>query len=234
MKLTKRIVWGILLIAAGVLIALLSLGAVTLPFDLRPGDVILGIGVLLVLVEGISRLAFAQTFLMAGIELIIFEEEIGSLLGKTEDNWINNWAVILISLLIGIGFDMIFNGIKDRIKGKKRKLFTVNATGFGDHVKYIDSSKMHTEYYRNNFGDAEIHFENADRYEGGATLTVDNAFGDMMIYVPREWEVSVDIDSSFGDVDVSPELCVAYGDDSGKKLVIKGTNRFGDLEIRAK
>lgn len=234
MKLTKRILWGILLIAAGVLIALLSIGSATLPFNLKPGDVILGILVLLVLIDGISRLEFTKIFLMAGIELIIFEEELGSALGKTDENWINNWAIILISLLIGIGFDMIFKGVKDHIRGKKRSFFSINTSGFGDRVKYIDSSKMHTEYYRNNFGDAEIHFENSDRYEGGATLTVDNSFGDMEIYVPREWEITVDIDSSFGDLIVDPALYVAYADESGKKLTIKGTNRFGDMDIKAK
>ena len=234
MKLGKKIIWGILLILAGVLIAALSLGAVTLPFEVEPWRVILGIVVLVALIDGLSRLEFVQTFLMAGIELMLFEEQIGTLIGMTDENWISNWTVLLIAFLVGIGFDMIFGGIRSSLKKKRGRTFAFKVNAMGDHVKYIDASKMHTEYYRNNFGDAEIYFENADAYKGDATLTVDNSFGDMEIFVPREWEVEVDIDSSFGDLTVAPELRVAYADDSGKKLKIKGTNRFGDMDIRAK
>lgn len=233
MRHRKKIIWGIILILTGVLAAVLALGLIKLPFEITPWRAILGAAVLFALVDGLSRLEFAQAFLMAGIEVIIFEEQIGKLIGKTEADWINNWIVILIAVLIGVGFNMIFGGLRRGRRKKRGKHFDVNVNAFNDNLKYIDASKMKYEYVRNNFGDFEVRFENSDEYAGGAELTIENSFGDVVVYVPMDWEVSVDIDSSFGDVTVDDLLRVQYADGVDKKLVIKGTNRFGDLDIRA-
>ena len=227
----KRILWGILLVLVGVAVALISLGVITLPFEISAWRIILGIAVLSVLIEGLSRLDFAQAFIMAGIEVMIFEKELGALLGMADENWISNWTVLLISALVGIGFNMIFKGVKRHRKIRKCKTLNVNA--FSDHLKYIDCSKMKWEYVRNTFGDFEVRFENVDDYKGGAELTADNSFGEMVIYVPSDWEVSVNVDNTFGDLTVDDVLKVGYADGSAKKLVIKGTNRFGDMTIRA-
>ena len=229
----KTVIWGGLLILVGVLVALCTLGVIEIPMGISPWRVILGAFVLLVLVDGLSSLDFVQVLLMAGIEVMLFEAQIGTLIGKTEENWINNWVVLLIAALIGAGLDMIFSGVKKRRKIKKGKHFGVEINAFSDHLKYIDASKMNKEYVRNNFGDFEIRFENSCEYQGGGELTVDNSFGDMVIYVPSDWEVSVNVDNSFGDVTVDGALRVIYADGSDKKLVINGTNRFGDMDIRA-
>ena len=234
MKLRNRIIWGFLLIAGGVLVALTALDIISIPFAISPWKIILGLFLLCAVVDGLSKLDFAQAFIMLGFEVIVFEEAIGTLLGKTEANWINNWTVLLIAMLIGIGFNLIFRSLHIRRRVKRFKIFNSSNCSFGDRVKYVDAAKMKEEYVLNHFGDYTIYFENADKYKGDATLTVENSFGDITIYVPREWEVAVDISSHFGDIDVSPELCVAYGDDSGKKLTIKGSNNFGDVEIKAK
>lgn len=229
----KTVVWGSLLILVGIAIALCSLGIIEIPLGISPWRIILGICVLCVLVDGLASLDFTQIFLMAGIEVILFEGAIGMLIGKTEENWINNWIVLLIAVLIGAGFNMIFSGVKRKHKIKKSKHFGVEINAFHDHLKYIDASKMNKEYVRNNFGDFEIRFENSDEYNGGAELTVDNSFGDMVIYVPSDWEVKVDVDNAFGDLTVDSALKVQYADGSARDLVIKGTNRFGDMVIRA-
>ncbi len=228
----NKILWGVLLILAGVLVALFSLGTVSFPMGITIWKIVLAVVVMAVLIEGILRLEFAQTFLMAGIEVIIFEEAIGALLGKSEEDWINNWIVILISLLIGIGFDLIFGGLKRRIKKGRSKLFCSD-NAFADGLKYIDASKMKKEYIRSNFGDFEVRFENAGEYDGGGELTIENSFGDMVIYVPENWEVEVNVENHFGELTIDDDLCVQYADGSGKKLIINGTNRFGDLDVRA-
>lgn len=231
MKHYKKILWGILLVLAGVLVALSSLDMVSFPMGISIGKIVLGVVVMYVLIDGLLRLSFVQTFLMLGIELIIFEEVTGALLGKSEANWINNGVVIMVAVLVGIGFDMIFGGLKRRLKKGRFKLFWSD-NAFADGLKYIDASKLKKEYVRSNFGDFEVRFENADEYSGGGELMVENSFGDMVIYVPAVWEIEVDVDNHFGDLTVDDSLRVQYADGSNKKLTIKGTNRFGDLDIR--
>lgn len=233
MRHMKKAVWGIVLILVGVVMALCALGVIPLPTGISPWRILVGVGVGFILIEGLLDLNFAQAFLMAGILFMIFEESIGALIGKSEANWMSNLVVILIALLVGAGFDMIFGGLKRRFKEKRKKGFGVNVHAFSDNLKYIDASKMNKEYVSNRFGDFEIRFENVDDYSGGGELTIDNSFGDVVVYVPSDWEVEVDVDNSFGDITVDGALRVIYADGSSKKLLIKGTNRFGDMDIKA-
>ena len=229
---SKRIIWGIVLIAVGVLIALSSLGMLEIPAGISAWQIILGILEILVLIDGASKLDFAQSFLALGVELIIFEKPIGVLIGKSDENWISNWAVIGISLLVGIGFNLIFKDVKHKAslkrKSKDKTMYQMHA--FGDHLRYIDSGKFKKEYIHNTFGDFEVRFENVSEYSGGGTLYIENKFGDVTVYVPSFWEVKVELD---GDVHTDKELEVAYADDSATVLYIKGSNRFGDVYIRS-
>ena len=81
MERNKKVIWGILLVLSGVLIALCSIGVINFPFGISLWQIALAVVVMAVLIEGVLRIEFSQTFLMLGIELIIFEEAIGALVG---------------------------------------------------------------------------------------------------------------------------------------------------------
>ena len=229
----KTVIWGVILIAAGVLVALLSLGMIALPMDIAPWRIIVGILVLCVFIDELSKLDFAGSLLMASVELMIFEKPLGILLGKGEENWFSNWTVVLVALLVGGGLDLILGGYKKKWNRARGKHFGININSFSENLKYVDASRFKKEYVRNSFGEFELRFENADEYCGGGELTVENSFGEMTVYVPSEWEVEVDVDNIFGDLEVDDILRVNYADASGKKLLIKGRNRFGDMVIKA-
>ena len=233
MKHRKTVIWGGILIAIGILIALFSLGIVDLPFSISPGRIIFGVFVLCVFVDSLANLNLTLTFLALGSEILIFEEQLGLLLGKGDGDWISGIGVILISLLIGGGLDLVLSEFKKKHKFKKRKHFGVEINAFSDHLKYIDASKLRKEYINNKFGDFEIRFENSDEYCGGGEITIENTFGDVTVFVPSDWEIEISIDNSFGDLTVDDVLKVRYADGSGKRLLIKGKNSFGDLEIKA-
>lgn len=228
MKLKKRIFWGLLLIALGVLIALSSLDLFELSaYGLSTFKIVFGVIVLCALVAGIVSINFKQIFFMLGLEVIIFEGALGVLLGKSSENWVNNWVVLLVALLLGFGFDMIFKGIR---KKKNHKFFSMDS--FSDKVKYIDSGRFDKQYISSHFSDYEIRFENTDQYKGDGKLTIENHFGDFIIYVPSDWQVVCNVSSSFGEVKVEGGLDVEYADGSGKKLYISGRNHFGDVRIK--
>ena len=229
----RTFLWGCLLILAGVAIALVSTGAVSLPVELPIGRMIPGVFILILFVNGLAKLNFTEAMLMLGFEVMLFEKQIGVLFGKGGEEWISNWTVFFVSLLIGIGLDMIFKSAAQRLRRRRSKGFEIFHRTFGDQLKYVDASKLKKQYFRNTFGDCEIRFENSDVYDGGGELTVENSFGDMNIYVPADWVVDVSVGNSFGDLVVDKELTTPYADNSGKVLIIKGTNRFGDMCVIA-
>ena len=230
---SERIATGILLVVVGVLIALSSFGVIPAIAGISPWQIILGVALLWVVFKGIINLDFFKTFVCLGFELMLFEEPIGKLFGMSEANWINNWTVLLVTALIGIGFNIIFRSARRAGKKKRRNGHRFFVNDGSDHLHYVDCAKFKTANVWNRFGDYVVRFENADSYDGEGVLTVENMFGDVVVYVPSAWEVRCEIENSFGDVDVDRILTTPYGDGTKRLLVIKGKNKFGDVTIKA-
>ena len=230
---SERIGFGLLLVVLGVVIALCALGVIPPVVGISPWRLILGALLVFVIVDGVVKLDFFKTFVCLGFELMLFEEPIGKLLGMSEANWINNWTVLLVTALIGIGFNIIFRSARRAGKKKRRNGHRFIVNDGSDHLHYVDCVKFKTANVWNRFGDYVVRFENADSYDGEGVLTVENMFGDVVVYVPSAWEVRCEIENSFGDVDVDRILTTPYGDGTKRLLVIKGKNKFGDVTIKA-
>ncbi len=230
---SERIATGILLVVVGVLIALSSFGVIPAIAGISPWQIILGVALLWVVFKGIINLDFFNILVFLGFELMLFEEPIGKLLGMSEANWINNWIVFLVTMLVGFGLNLIFRSIRRAGKKRRKHGFRFFVNDGSDHLRYIDCAKFKTASVRNHFGDYDVRFENADSYGGEGVLEVENSFGDVTVYVPSSWEVRCEIENSFGDVEVDRILTTPYGDGTPRLLVIKGKNKFGDVTIKA-
>ena len=221
---SERIATGILLVVVGVLIALSSFGVIPAIAGISPWQIILGVALLWVVFKGIINLDFFNILVFLGFELM---------LGMSEANWINNWIVFLVTMLVGFGLNLIFRSIRRAGKKRRKHGFRFFVNDGSDHLRYIDCAKFKTASVRNHFGDYDVRFENADSYGGEGVLEVENSFGDVTVYVPSSWEVRCEIENSFGDVEVDSTLTTPYGDGTPRLLVIKGRNKFGDVTIKA-
>ena len=230
---SRRIAFGLVLVAVGMMIALSALGVIPTIAGISPWKVILGAVLLSLVVEGIIKMNFFKIFLCLGFEIILFEELIGGFIGKSESDWINNWTVMIVMGLVGFGLNLIFANTRRSTKGKTNGMWGFSANAFSDHLEYIDCSKMKTVNIHNHFGDYDVHFENVDRYEGNGTLHIDNSFGDVTVYVPAYWEVRCEMVNSFGEVSVAPVLKQQYADGTRCLLIIRGSNKFGDVNVKS-
>lgn len=68
--------------------------------------------------------------------------------------------------------------------------------------KYVSSDAFSTAKLENNFGSANIYFNNAVIANGNATVVVKNNFGLMNIYFPGTWRVKVNREVAFGNINV--------------------------------
>ena len=48
------------------------------------------------------------------------------------------------------------------------------------------------------FGDAKIYYDNAEMLGDFATLNIEVAFGNAIVYVPQHWRVDLKVETSFG------------------------------------
>ncbi len=234
MKSSRRIIFGIILIAIGVIAALSAAGVLDfsmLPAGITVGKLLLGAVLLFPLIYTLIHLHFTPCMMFLWLEAVVFEEYLGTLIGKTEANWFNNWIALLIALLIGAGLKLIFKGVRKKDRG--HSIHIGSGSFGGDSLKYIDSANFKYQHFSNKFGDMEIRFENAELYRGGGTLNIDNSFGDITVRVPEDWDVVCDVDNSFGDINISKKFKAHYADGTGKTLRITGDNQFGDMDIKA-
>ena len=94
-------------------------------------------------------------------------------------------------------------------------------------TKYVDCSKHREISCYNKLGSTEVYFTNTESFKGMAKLMVVNKMGNVEIFVPNDWVVSLDVVNNLGNVDCekSPKA------NPKKRLVITGYNKFGNIEV---
>lgn len=219
----NNIFWGLAFIAVA---AIFLLDAVNISIEIPLIRIALGIiclawGISSLIKLQIGRFAFSISFL-----IILFEKELANLLGRSDENIISNGMLLIATALLAIGLKLLSSKKKasdsnKRVLNKKR-----SKNVFSSAVKYLDCSDLYEDGVSNSFGNFDVYFQNLDCYPGGATLVVDNSFGELNLYLPSTWNIKVNISNSLGHINT-------YGncDPEGKVLKIVGNNSFGETNI---
>ena len=245
---TWKLFWGFGLILAAVALVLDAFGIFTPFLDQFGGISILAlIGGLLLLCFAVSQLIsgnIGNFFVPLALIFMIFEKNIAYYfeIGDANGNIINNWLLLLVAIMLGVGFSILFSGIKRKRRHRKGKHIwgfdgerdSIHVKGnIGSTVRYIDCDGFKYEEIENDLGSCTVFFENVDKYEGGGVLSVDNNLGSVVITVPSEWNVIAKIDNSLGSVTVpkpntnAPTLTV-IGENNLGSVVIKTAKKTAD------
>ena len=141
---------------------------------------------------------------------------------------ISTGTLVLGGILACIGLNMIFK--PQRIF--KGRIFSAASSSskddiaFGSGTRYINSDNFTYEKLDCAFGSASVYFDNATIEGDSATFEVDLSFGSVMLYVPSDWRVELDVDNAFGSV-YNPRNV----NEKRKTLYVKGDVSFGSLKI---
>lgn len=224
----KKIYWGLVLIAAAVLILLSCMG-VNLGFiGLLPvTDILLAVLLLSFSVGAIVRRNIWFIPFPLAFVFMLFEKEIAQYRGMEDENFVSNWLVLLCALLISIGLSLIF---KPFCKHGGKTVFICDdskGTRFGSETKYIDCTNFENYFYSVNMGDGNVYFENVENYKGNGTLSLKCRMGNINVFVPSAWCVKSDIVTNMGQTTVQNG-----GTPDGPVLNITGTNKMGNIDIK--
>ena len=219
----RKILWGLVFILSAVLLVLDALNVIP---DIPIAKLIFA-GIFTVwALYSIFKLRFTQFFFPLSFAFMILEEEIAPFVGKS-GNFISNWLLLLVSLFLTIGCHLIFGG--KSVKFSKRISIghsTGDKNSFGEGIKYIDCADFKSTCIQNSFGEYNVRFQNEELYEGDATITVHNGFGETNIYVPTGWTVRFSVKSSFGAANCPPNVV-----ENGPVLNVTGRNSFGEVNV---
>ena len=226
-----KIFWGLGFILLAVALILNAIGVVP-PLESVVGEIsfIAIVGVLLLLswvIERLVRGKISEIFIPLSFIFMIVEKNIAFVCGLEDDNIINNGLVFGCAALLWIGVSTLMSGIKKKKRKKFKIMHKTSESSLASSVKYIDASDFSEEWLENDLGALSVHFENADEYQGGGVLHIDNNLGATSIFVPSSWKYIHDIDNSLGAVKAD----VDGGDPNGPQLIIKGENNLGAISI---
>lgn len=79
----------------------------------------------------------------------------------------------------------------------------------------------------NSFGSTSVYFDNAIIQGESASVYIDNSFGEISLYVPRAWNVDVNVEKAFGSVNMRGRM----EGTSTHRLLVSGETNFGTLTI---
>ena len=149
-------------------------------------------------------------------------------------------GVIGISFLTG-GKNRMYRNDFERIedksigddKGASDKTSATNdnrfsfATTFGSGVKYVKADNFDEGRVSVAFGEAKIYFDDAQIHNDNAVVYVNNSFGSINLYVPKEWYVTNEASVIFGGVE-EKNRSITTGN---PKLRIIGNTKFGVVTV---
>lgn len=227
----KNITIGIFLIVIAVLMVVSKLGLLqNLPVFKILFTVILGI----IAIKGIFNFKFAEIFIPLALIGCIFDRELGI-------TAITPWILIIASILISIGLDMIFKDFRYKIKmnGNKESSFSDDTTenndrvvfvncSFGTTNKYVNSDSFKRAKIKNKFASCNVYFDNAFIAGKSADIYVNNSFGETTLHFPSDWKLNVKKSNAFGNLRVNGNSNMS---DDAKIINVYAENSFGTVVI---
>lgn len=151
---------------------------------------------------------------------------------------ISSAKVIWIAILLSIGISMLFpkklkysfQRKKDRFRGytKKTEAQDYSNVTFGENVRYININELDHFRSTTTFGSTNIYFEKLDTYSiKDVHINITATFGDVKIFIPKEWSVENQISSIFGEVNTP----FSSSNTDDVKVILTGNITFGEVSI---
>ena len=115
---------------------------------------------------------------------------------------------------------------KEEWQNNGRHVFLQNK--FNSVSKYVNAQVFSTAKLENNFGSANVYFNNAVMANNEANVTLENNFGQMNIYFPNTWRAIIKQEAAFGKINIFGE---PNGDMEAPVVIIYAESNFGELNI---
>lgn len=241
----RNIFWGVLFVLGALALLVGKLGYLG---GISFWTIFLTIGLLGLLIDGIWHRSFGTILFSLAFLVIVNDEFLGM-------EAITPWPVLGAALLGTIGLNIIFPkkkwkntscyaedwskwegqgasvaGVHQSTSGGE----TVSEDGeisfynsFGESVRYLTDDEIGRVNLKNSFGAMMIYFDNAVLKNGVADVYIDNAFGGMELFVPRDWKLVLDVQAFCGAAEEKGR-CNPTG---ANTLLLHGSVRFGAVEI---
>ena len=221
----RPIFWGIVLVVAAVVLILDGVGVLDkLGYGINVWRIIAGILLLAWLVTSLVRLQFADIFIPLGLLFLVFEGPLAQVAGRENGKLIPTWIVIVASILLTVGFNIILKPARTvSINGKE---YDSTPGKIGNKVLYVDADKLNGTEIRDHLGSVQVYVKDAPSYIDGAVVTITGNVGKVVIHLPKEWDVITQTGDNIGIIDIP-----THTGSSGKSVTLVVRDNLGNVEV---
>lgn len=244
----SRILWGVGLLAAAVLLVVSQLGL--LSFKIGFWMIILTVIFVACLIKGLlDRSIYVSVFSIAFL-VITYAGPLGI------KKLLSAWMILFIALLVSIGLSLLFkrsvkptitiqksfdwsSGDEDAEANAQPKHrvshqdiiedgdnIVINQKIAGDSSRYIHSQHLQSITLDASFGNANIYLDDAKAAGDTVILNLTASMGNVNLYIPLSWELENQLSVSLGNVIVKGK-----SNGGGPTLVLKGRANMGNVVI---
>lgn len=229
-----NVFWGIVLVVGALAMLMNRLGYFQQD-GLSFWSVFFSVCLAAMILDGLKKRSFGE--IVFGLAFLIIVND--KLLGLEA---ITPWPVLLAACAVTGGLNMLFPGFrrhrhvffrggKNPAEGKTTESREGDAVSyentFGGTVKYI-TGEISTVNMSNSFGAMEVYFSDAVLKNSSAEVHISSSFGGVVLYIPSDWRVILNVESVFAGVEEEGH-CNQAGE---KVLYIDGQISFCGLEIK--
>ncbi|MFV0467288.1 MAG: LiaF transmembrane domain-containing protein [Lachnospiraceae bacterium] len=225
----RNYLWGLIFIFAAVFVLLNQAGFLD---GLNLFTILVSLLLVAWLISSIPRMEFFGMLFPLAFLCILYSDYLNL-------DSITPWPVLAAALFGGIGLTIIFpkkyrngtNFIPDYDSGDTIEHMTGpdvrSVVSFTGTTKYISSDCFEKGFFKCSFGSLKVFFDHVLIPTGKAEIVVDASFGEVQLYVPRNWHVINQVSVSFGDA----KMDVRSDSSDGPVVVINGSVSFADCKI---
>ena len=190
---------------------------------------------ILIIIEQLFERSFLGVFFPLGLGACLFQKELG-----LQDV---NYAIIIFAfVLIGIGFEVLFNRKPhiNVIKDGKEVNFEGNAeyseledsfdldNSLGSRTQYVNIQNFRRGKIDNALGQLVVYMNGSKVSPEGATLDIDNGMGALSVYFPKDFRVRFNCDNGMGKINMHGEC----SEDPSQPLIIANVdNGMGTIDF---
>lgn len=236
----KKLLWGVFFIAAAILIVVNQLGYFT---GVNLWSLLLTVMLVPVIGSGLYRRNFFNLFFGIAFLLIIYAQPLGIAA-------LVPWTVLVAALLLSVGFSILIPGkhrlghhvgnydrmwrehshehqeyeTVDHVEGNE----VICSVSMGGSCKYLHSESLERGELTCSLGYLKVYFDQVGLHPGGARVSVDCSLGSMELFIPRSWNVILDVEVTLGNIDEEQHS----NHPDGPALTITGNIRLANISIK--
>ncbi len=238
---SKNWFWGVFFVLAGVFVIGSQLGAFG---EIGFLSILASVLLIALIVHSAFQLNFFGVLIPAAFLYTIYNDVIGL-------PEISVWQLVLAAVLASTGLSILFHRHVHKVwvhhnhgsvhhgkaahhafTSEKEKVDDNNPyvkVNFGSSSKYLHADSLKSGEFICSFGSLQIYFDQVQLSPGGAEILVDCSFGQVELFLPRQWKVINRMYSTLGNVEDNRRDNPA---ENAPELTLKGNLSFGSVEIR--